>query len=902
MNKLLSLFILLLLPTVLLAQNRAAVKGTVIDSTSKTPIERVTVAIVNSKDTSLISYTLTQKDGTFKLSGIPSNRETKLIVSVMGYQTFRKELMLKPNETLDIGQVLLNTKTLNEVVIKGERSPITMRKDTIEFNTEAFKTRPNAVVEDLLRQLPGVQVNYDGTILVDGKEVSKLLLDGKRFFGNDPKVASKNLDADMIDKVQIYEDRDDDPDHKLSSVEVKKIINLKMKKKLKKSTLGKIYGGMGTRDRYEVGGILSSFRDTLQLSVIGLGNNLNKTGFSTSDLNSMGGFNRSGGSQTWDGTFGGRGWSGLETVTSTGFNINNDYGEKLKMNLVYFFTKTTHVDTVKAVTEQTLPTTLLTSKENYISHREEQKHSIGGLLEWKPDTLRKLRYEPKLEFDPQSTISSGQDFSFNTQSPKLSESTSNSSQKRNSTSFSHSFSFYKRLKKKGESITINHELSLGKNGSDDFSYDNLTSYTAGLTSQILDRFNDNDQKSNSGAVSVTYNYPISKKFSLEMLSNTRYYSNTDKSFVYDKNTLNGQYDLFLPDQSSNLMRTIFVQNLKPTLSYDVNKKMTIRFGLDNEIQHVKNKFNSTVGDIGKSYYFLFPTLKISGEGFSADYYESIEHPQISQMAPITRVYNQLYKFIGNPDLVPSRLHYLTGNFYNYNNDKQINTNLYGGLTLTENNIVSKNTIDAVGATTATTVNQGNGWRTYLGAGFGKQFKKTQFLQISLNTDLNLNYNRAAFFLNADAGKQSDYGFRAGQGISFNFNSLISLNAKYDINATTTRYSGVNYNTVNILQQTIGSDFSLRWPSKVVFDAQYGYNFSNQVVQGFPKSSNVVNLAVTLLMLKKDRGQLKLSVYDLLDQNISVSRYASTNSVTTFDQQILKRYFMITYQLKLTSYK
>jgi hypothetical protein len=122
------------------------------------------------------------------------------------------------------------------------------------------------VVEDLLRLLPGVQVNYDGTIFINGKEVSKLLIDGKRFFGTDPKVATRNLDADMLDKIQVYDDREEDPDHKLSDMEVGKIINLKMKSKIKKSTMGKVYAGIGTRGRHEAGGILSNFRDTLQVS------------------------------------------------------------------------------------------------------------------------------------------------------------------------------------------------------------------------------------------------------------------------------------------------------------------------------------------------------------------------------------------------------------------------------------------------------------------------------------------------------------------------------------------------------------------------------------------------------------------------------------------------------------
>jgi hypothetical protein len=192
---------LLIFSSAVFAQNKGAIKGNILDSVSKAPIEYATVAIINAKDTSLISYTLTQKDGAFKLSGIPTGIETKLIISSMGYGTFRKNFVFKQGENANTGSVFLGPRILNEVNIKGERSPVVIKKDTLEFNTEAFKTRPNAVVEDLLRLLPGVQINMDGSILVNGQTVSKLLIGGKRFFGSDPTIGTKNLDADLVDKV-----------------------------------------------------------------------------------------------------------------------------------------------------------------------------------------------------------------------------------------------------------------------------------------------------------------------------------------------------------------------------------------------------------------------------------------------------------------------------------------------------------------------------------------------------------------------------------------------------------------------------------------------------------------------------------------------------------------------------
>jgi hypothetical protein len=903
MNKILLLSIwMLLLSHIAKSQNKAIVKGIVKDSLTKTAQEYATVAIVNTKDTSLISYTITDKTGGFKLSGIPTDKSTKLIISYIGFDTKRILLQLKGGQELNLGEIFITGKILNEVVIQGERSPVVMKKDTIEFNTEAFKTRPNAVVEDLLRLLPGVQVNNDGSILVNGKDVSKLLIDGKRFFGNDPKVATRNLDADMIDQIQVYDDREDDPDHKQSDNDTKKIINLKMKSKIKKSTLGKIHGGLGTRDRYEIGGMISSFRDTLQVSVIGLSNNLNSTGFSVNELYSMGGFDRSGGGQYYDGTFGGNNWGGgLQKVISGGLNLNNDY-PTLKTNFNYFYTNTKTINRTTALQEQSLDNTVLTSSSLSNSDRNSQRNAFGGLIEWNVDTLSKLKYEPKFEFKPERNTYVSNDFSFNTQIPKLNESGNNNRENTFNRAFSHNLNYYRRFSRKGESLTINHSLSLSNNQTEGFNYSNLVSFVNTADSKLFDRFLDNGNNDNLVALALTYNYPLSKKLTAELFSNSRYLIKTDQSFTYENNAQNGKYDQLLSNQSSDLHRLGFIQNIKPQLSYQLSDKLTIKIGLDGEFQYINNKFNAGIKDIPQHFYKFFPLLKIMGSGYALDYYEYLDHPQIAQMQPIAREYSPLYKIIGNPNLRPKHLRIINGSYYKYNYATQFNTYVYSQATFSENNIVSRTTVDELGNTTSSYVNRSGGFDLNINASVSKQFKKSQKWQIGLNTNLYTNSRSGAFFLNGLEGKQFYYSIVTGQGISFNYNSLVTLNAKYDLSASITKYREVDFKSVSTLTHTIGSDVNLRLPKKIIIDAKYGYNFNPQIPQGFPKTSHILNIATSLLMLKKDRGQLKVSVYDLLNQNISVNRYAYNNSIYTSDQLILKRYFMINYQYKLNIYK
>ncbi|PWK72472.1 carboxypeptidase-like protein [Mucilaginibacter oryzae] len=299
------------------AQNRAIIKGKVIDSVSKQPLELSTVAMVDVADSSLIAYTLSKKNGTFELLRLPAEKPVKLVISFAGYKSYIRRFNFKMAEVVDIGEISLNSKMLNEVVVRAERTPVKIKKDTIEFDAAAFKTRPNAALEELLKKLPGVQIDGDGTITVNGKDVSKLLIDGKQFFGNDPKIATKNLDAEIVAQIQVYDDRENDPDHLISETKVPKIINIKLKKAIKRSIFGKVFAGAGSRNRYETGGLFNMFRDTLQLSLIGLSNNLNHTGFSNQEIYSEGGFDRSGGNTLFNGRQNfGRSWGGIEKITS----------------------------------------------------------------------------------------------------------------------------------------------------------------------------------------------------------------------------------------------------------------------------------------------------------------------------------------------------------------------------------------------------------------------------------------------------------------------------------------------------------------------------------------------------------------------------------------------------------
>src|SRR5437764_622228 len=258
------------------AQKNGGVTGIAVDTVAKQPVTSATITLMRKNDSSLVSFTMTDKSGRFALTGIQSG-EYRLLITHINYHSAIVSVKIADDHTvLDLGNIIMNdrSKVLSEVIVTSETPPVTLVGDTIQYNAGSFKTQPNANVEDLLKKLPGVKVEKDGTVKAQGEKVQKVLVDGKEFFGNDPKIATKNLPADAIDKVQVYDRLSDQA--QLTGFDdgnSEKTINLKLKKDKKRGMFGKINAGTGTDERYQAKLNVNSFKGARQLSVIGMGNN-----------------------------------------------------------------------------------------------------------------------------------------------------------------------------------------------------------------------------------------------------------------------------------------------------------------------------------------------------------------------------------------------------------------------------------------------------------------------------------------------------------------------------------------------------------------------------------------------------------------------------------------------------
>jgi hypothetical protein len=373
-------------------------KGKVIEGPSKQPLIGANVLVKTVTD-SLLTSTVTDVDGNFEVSR-PWIPNVKVEISFLGFEKFSKEMAVRDGLDLGIIALVEDSKLLGEVVIEGQVVVGEQRGDTTSFNAAAFKVRENADAEDLIRKLPGVTIQ-NGQIQARGENVQKVLVDGREFFGNDPFIAMRNLPADVIDRVEILDQRSDQT--RLTGFDdgnYARTINIVTRGDRRQGTFGRIYGGYGTDDRYSAGGNLNFFKGDRRISLIGLFNNVNQQNFSSEDLGSAGGGGRpGGGGRGGAATFGGGQANGIITTNSMGLNYSDKLGEKMNVTGSYFYSNSnnnlssfTNRETILSETNRQF------YEEDLINTVESGNHRANARIEYDINPKHALIITPSLNF------------------------------------------------------------------------------------------------------------------------------------------------------------------------------------------------------------------------------------------------------------------------------------------------------------------------------------------------------------------------------------------------------------------------------------------------------------------------------------------------------------------------
>lgn len=887
----------------LFAQKNGSITGILADSANhKTTLNYSTVSVYKVGDSILSTYKLSDDKGVFKINGLTIGVKYRLVVTAWQYGTYRKEVELTAaNPALNLGTLYLSVKAndLNEVVISGERPPVVVRKDTIEFNAESFKTLPSAVVEDLLKKLPGVAIAADGSIQVNGKTVSKILVDGKEFFGGDQQIATKNLPANIIDKVQVVDDKQAKrryPD--LTAAEIPQIINLKLKKAIKKGAFGKLYAGAGLKDLYQAGGLMNFFRDTTQVSILAYGNNINQPGFNPNDVQRIGGFNRSGinsmmmnstGYFEFNGINFGGSYNGVQTSSGGGFNFNTLTKKGIKINTQYFFGRSDNLLKKLTNTNQTLGTDRLITNASENTNALILKHNIGGKLDWQIDSLTQLTIEPAIVLSSNNSVSKVSSSNNNANSQLINTLDNLNDLNTSSNKYQLRADFSKDFKKAGRAFNIGADISATPNPVINYNRSTSVFYLSPSTSEI-DQLRNNTIDNFRSYLYSNYTEPISKKLNFKADVSGNIINSENALSTFYRNPANQLYDIAIPNLSQTVKQGGFKTNTNISLGYKVTKDLYLQPGLVHNYISLNNRFTNTV-DINQRYNFIWPTFQLKYKIFRFNYSARFTEPNVSYLQPVADNTNAFYIRNGNPNLLPARVQGLSMNMYKYDPKSLINYNLYGYGNFTKNGIVNAITINN-GVQTINPVNKNGIYNFSGGANISKDFKKDK---TSLKVGLGFwaNFDHSPVIVNNIESDANVFYVGPNGSIRLNLNDKVEINQSYSVNLNRSRYDDSYYTNISYNTHQSTSELIVRYPKKLVFETSYSLTINDQKIAGYNNNIKFWNAALTYLFMKNDRAQLKFSVNDILQSNVRRNIQITGNSVIDTQSNNLGRYGMLT---------
>lgn len=897
----------------LFAQSKKGeVKGLILEPVNKKPLPYATVAVYNAQDTTLITFRVSDDKGTFRATGLPVNAALRLVISMTGYNIFRRELTLTPAQSVaDLGTITLTESNmqLKEVVITAEIPPIVVRKDTLEFNAASFKTLPSALVEDLLKKLPGVSVDKDGNISVNGKSVNKILVDGKEFFGGDPKVATRNLPADMIEKVQVTNDPEAlrrNPD--LPAIEIPQVVNLKLKRSIKKGVFGKLYAGTGANSRYEGGGILNMFRDTTQISILGYSNNLNRPGFGYEDISRIGGFNRSGfnsmsvhsdgGFALNDISFGATG-AGIQQSTGGGANFNTLLPHKLTLNLQYFFGNINSRLNQVNNSNQLLDTVTLNSRNNLSQTSETYSHRFGSKLEGKLDSLTFFSISPSLAVNTSDSRHTNVTETLKNLADLLNNSNNNQNQTDGSLNFNTTVSLEREFRKKGRSLHYFGNIRFGTSAGDQYYNVLNTFYEPDYATTLLDQLRETESKTRLISNSLRYTEPISKKLSTVFHFVSDYFKDDNTIQTYNRNESTSQYQDLEPLLSNELTRQGWRNNLNSSLRWKIGE-VTFQPGVRLSSINIINSFQNQP-NLEQKFFFINPSLNVNWKALHLGYNTDIQEPNTMDLQPIINNTNPLFIIRGNPGLKPTLSNSINLYYNLYDPKRLLNVSAYSYGTIQKNAIVRERTLSPDGVQTTRPVNSDGVWYIDGHLGVTKDFKFNTKNQFSIGPSVRVSYNKNLILLNNQKSDVKIWGLRPGLEARMNLDDKLELTQSFSNDNQRSYYTANTFDNRKVNYRTWRSEIVVRVIKKLVLESALEYRYTSDAAPGLQQSYNRVNAAVTYLFLKNDRAQLKFSVYDLLNQNISTYRTIHENIIADYQTTVLNRYGLLTFTYNIRNF-
>jgi hypothetical protein len=904
-----------------------SISGKLIDESKQTSIGS-SVFLLNIKDSSFVKGAVTDVDGFFKIENIASNSYILKIVS-LGYNPVFKSILIA-NQPIDLGVITLKQNSLNlkEVKIEGQMSLATQNGDTTSFNSKAYKVNKDATAEDLVSKMPGVVI-VDGKVQAQGEEVKQVLVDGKRFFGDDANAVLKNLPAEIIDKVQVFDKKSDQSQFTgFDDGNASKTINIVTKAQFRNGIFGKVYGGYGYENKFKGGASVNIFKGNRRITVLAQSNNINEQNFSSEDLVGVassastggggrrGGGGQGGGSGNASDNFSVNNQNGINTTSLFGLNYSDKWGKKTEVSSSYFFNWTKN-DSKSSLLQQYIlgSNNGLIYNETNNANSDNFNHRLNFKIETKLDSQNTISIQPKLSF--QTNSGSKKLVGINSKElQNISNSINTNSSNLSGYNLSALILYRHSFAKRGRTFSINATPTITDNLGDNSLYSLNTYYTTGIIfADTIDQRSTILKSGNSIKGNASFTEPLdsfnfllvdystiytdnySSKRTFNSFNNDNIYSNLDSSLT---NVFKNQYQ----SQAGSLGYRF----QKPKINFSINA--AYQWAMLSKQQEIPTNYQ-----LSKSFESVLPSAQFQykfspKKNLRLNYRTSNNAPSIDQLQDVINNTNALQLSTGNPELKQDFQQNLNMRYSGVNTVKATSFFALIGANYSSNYIGNSTLIANQDTTVYNSVYLKKGSQIIRPVNLDGYFSLRSFInytfpikKIKTNLSLNVsgNYNNVPGLINT----QTNYAKTATGGLGLVLSSNISEKVDFTISSNSS-YSHIN----NTLQSSSNTTyFSQNSKLKInlnpwkglVLQSEYSNMYYAGLTSAFNQSISLWNAAIGYKFLKNKQAEFRLTVYDLLNQNNSVSRTNTDSYIQDSQTNVLNRYYMLTFTYNFKKY-
>jgi hypothetical protein len=899
------LFLLAISP---LSAQQPALKGNISDTAAKQNLEHALITLLRVKDSTLYKFGRANTAGNFEIKNLIPGKY-KVVITAPGYADYGDDITVANQPVIDLGKIGLITKAhlLEDVVVRQQIAAIRLKGDTMEFRADSFKVRAGANIEEMLRTVPGFQIDKDGRITAYGEKIEKVLVDGEEFFGDDPTIATKNLDAAAVDKFQVFDKKSDQAAFTgVDDGKKQKTINFKLKEDRKHGMFGKLEAGAGPDDKWNNSLMANAFKGKRKLSFYGIMSSTGKTGLGWEEMNQYGDASSNFAVTMMDGNtaigFGGGdelgAGQGIPKSWSAGLNYGNKFNQdKQNLNGSYKYGKVITEGSGTTRAQSILPDTIFYNNQETSSYTDRERNSINSSLDVMFDSSFSAKVTLRGYKGNSRTRSLLHTESLNAFDKHVNEGNRASSSTGEEEMLSTSLLLRKKFKKPGRTFSVGFDQRYTQNNSEGFLFAQNSYYDKSGTAFRKDT---TDQEKINGRLDKTvgtravYTEPLTKSLTME-LSYWLTQSNTESKLLSYDNSGSGKYENLNKTYSNSYAYDVLTNTAGMTLQY-TSKKYQAWVG--GNVSRADIKQTELIKDsVSKfAYKNFFPRANLTykfnpNRRLSINYNGSTRQPTIQQIQPVADNTNPLNIQEGNPNLRQEFNHNVNLNYNDFRVLKERGINISGGFNTTANAIRNSTVTDSIGRTRYKYVNIDGNY------GYNGRISYSQKIPKLWAMNFNTSYYYTKSISSSYINGLLNHAHYAAHNVSIGLYKYVDK--KFDLNINHTFSYNMSHSTIrpdvnnNYWNMNTYAGFNVQLPGGFEISQNVSASLRERTAV-FTTNNNVIywNAYLAKKISKDKKSEIRFSAFDILDQNKGVNRTTSAITVTEVTTETLHRYFLL----------